>query len=73
MHDQIKQQLTQQQQAQQVPLFLQQLRSGAKIEVYDDRYKAAFPESAPTPPATPAATAAPAPASAAPAPAATKK
>jgi foldase protein PrsA len=73
VHDQIKQQLTQQQQAQQVPLFLQQLRSGAKIEVYDDRYKAAFPESAPTPPATPAATAAPAPASAAPAPAATKK
>ena len=83
VHDQIKGQLTQQQQAQQIPLFLQQLRSSAKIEIYDDRYKSAFPETAPTPPASPAATAAPAtsapasaapaPASAAPAPAPTKK
>ncbi|MBV9408068.1 MAG: peptidylprolyl isomerase, partial [Candidatus Eremiobacteraeota bacterium] len=47
--DQIKQQLTQQQEAQQVPLFLQQLRSNAKIDVSDDRYKDAFP-----PPVTPA-------------------
>jgi foldase protein PrsA len=72
VHDQIKGQLTQQQQAQQVPLFMQQLRSSAKIEVYDDRYKAAFPESSPAAAATPAATAAAAtsaPASAAPAPA----
>jgi foldase protein PrsA len=65
-HDQIKTQLTQQQQSQQVPLFLQQLRSNAKIDVYDDRYKDAFP-----PPAPAAGTSA-APASAAPAPAATK-
>jgi foldase protein PrsA len=72
VHDQIKQQLTQQQQAQQVPLFLQQLRANAKIEIYDDRYKSAFPESSPTPPASPAATAAPA-AAASPAPAPTKK
>ncbi|MBV8579675.1 MAG: peptidylprolyl isomerase [Candidatus Eremiobacteraeota bacterium] len=47
--DQIKTQLTQQQEAQQVPLFLQQLRSSAKIDVYDDRYKDVFP-----PPVTPA-------------------
>jgi foldase protein PrsA len=66
VHDQIKGQLTQQQQAQQVPLFLQQLRSNAKIVVYDDRFKSAFPETSASPAA---ASAAPAPASAAPAPA----
>ena len=48
-HDQIKTQLTAQQQQQQVPVFLAQLRSGAKIDVYDDRYKDAFPPPAPTP------------------------
>jgi foldase protein PrsA len=58
--DQIKQQLTQQQQAQQVPVFLQSLRSTAKIDVYDDRYKDAFPS--PLPSAAPAGSAAPAPA-----------
>ena len=57
--DQIKAQLTQQQQAQQIPVFMQSLRTGAKIDVYDDRYKDAL---AP-PPAPPAAGgAAPAPA-----------
>jgi foldase protein PrsA len=82
-HDQIKQTLTQQQMQQQQPLFLQQLRSTAKIEIYDDRYKDAFPSPLPTPaapasaaPASAApASAAPAsaaPASAAPAPAGTK-
>jgi foldase protein PrsA len=67
-HDQIKQQLMQQQQAQQAPLFLQQLRSTAKIEVNDDRYKDAFPSPAPAAPSAAAA-----PASAAPAPAASPK
>ncbi|HEY0382310.1 MAG TPA: peptidylprolyl isomerase [Candidatus Elarobacter sp.] len=72
-HDTIKTQLTNQQQATAVPAFLQQLKSGAKIDVYDDRFKDLFP--APPGAATPAATTAPAsaaPASAAPAPAATK-
>jgi foldase protein PrsA len=63
-HDQIVQQLTQQQQSQQIPVFLQQLRAKANIVVYDNRYKDLFP---PPPPAP--ASAAPAPASAAPAPA----
>jgi foldase protein PrsA len=66
-HDQIRDQLTQQQQAQQVPVFLQQLRQKANIQVYDDRYKDAFPPPVPTT----ATSAAPA-GSAAPAPAATK-
>ena len=57
--DQIRQQLTQQQQAQQVPVFLQTLRANAKIDVYDDRYKDAFPSTAP---AAGGASAAPAPA-----------
>jgi len=65
-HDQIKAQLMQTQQSQQAPLFLQQLRSSAKIDVYDDRYKDAFPP--PLPSAAPSAAAAPAaPSSAAPA------
>jgi parvulin-like peptidyl-prolyl isomerase len=50
-HDQIKEQLTQQAQAQQVPIFLQQLRAKANIQVFDDRYKDAFPPAVP-PPAT---------------------
>lgn len=37
--DQIKQQLTQQGQQAQIPFFLQTLKSGAKIDVFDDRYK----------------------------------
>jgi foldase protein PrsA len=68
-HDKIKAQLTQQQQATAIPAFLQQLKSTAKIDVYDDRYKDLFP-AATAPPA--AASGAPAPASAAPAPAPTK-
>jgi len=68
-HNQISDQLKQQQNAQQFPIFLQGLRAKAKIEVYDDRLKDAFPPSAasvaPTA-ATPAgATAAPAPSPAA--------
>ncbi len=69
---QIRTQLTQQQEQQQYPIFLQQLRGAAKIDVYDDRYKDLFPPVTGVPPAAsgaPAATAAPAPASAAPAPA----
>ena len=74
-HDQIKQQLTQQQLGQQEPLLINQLRQSANIQVNDDRYKDVFP---PTQPSTAAAASAPAapasaaPASAAPAPAATK-
>jgi foldase protein PrsA len=62
--DQIRTQLTTQAQQQQVPIFLQQLRSTAKIDVYDDRYKDAFPP-------VPAGAGAP-PAATTPAPAATK-
>jgi hypothetical protein len=57
---------------------MQQLRSAAKIDIYDDRFKDLFPQlPAPPPSAGPSAAAAPppasaAPASAAPAPAATK-
>ena len=65
-HDQILQQLTQQQQSQQIPVFLQQLRAKANIVVYDDRYKALFPppppSPAPVPPSPAASAAAPAPA-----------
>jgi foldase protein PrsA len=69
---QIRDQLTSQQQSQQIPAFLQQLRTTAKIDVYDDRYKDAFPP----PVAPPAGSGAPAPAAsaaAAPAPAASAK
>jgi foldase protein PrsA len=55
---QIKDQLSQQQEAQQVPLLLQQMRAKATITVYDDRYKDAFPP--PLPAAPPAAPPAPA-------------
>ena len=51
--DQIKQQLVQQQQAQQIPVFIQSLRSKAKIEVYDDRLRDKV-----NPPGTPGGTAA---------------
>jgi foldase protein PrsA len=68
-HDQIVAALTQQQEAQQIPVFLQQLRAKANITVYDSRFKDLFPP--PLPPAPSAAPAAPAPASpAAPTPAA---
>ena len=66
-HDTIKTTLTQQQQAQQIPVFLNQLRSKANITVYDDRYKDAFP-----PPVPAAAAPAPAPAASAVAPAPAK-
>lgn len=67
----IKQQLSQQQEAQLVPGFLASLRNGAKIEIYDPRFADLLP---PTPPpsAAPAAPAPAAPAAASPAPAATK-
>jgi foldase protein PrsA len=71
-HDQIVAQLKQQQQSQQIPVFLQQLKSGAKIDVYDDNLKDAFPSPLPAAPA-PAASAPAAAASAAPAPAASTK
>ena len=67
-HDQIKQQLTQQQLGQQEPLLVNQLRQSANIQVSDDRFKDLFPSAA----ASPAAAASAAPASAAPAPAPTK-
>ncbi|HTW83855.1 MAG TPA: peptidylprolyl isomerase [Candidatus Sulfotelmatobacter sp.] len=72
--DQIKQQLTQQQEATQVPAFLQSLRAQANIQVDDDRYKDLFPPvpPSPAPPAAAPASAAPAAATTAPAPAATK-
>lgn len=60
--DQIRTQLTQQQEQQQVPVFLQGLRSTAKIDVYDDRYKDAFPPAVPTPGAAGSAAPAPTPA-----------
>jgi foldase protein PrsA len=46
-HDQIVAQLKQQQQQQQVPIFMQQLKSQAKIEIYDDNLKDAFPSPLP--------------------------
>jgi len=67
-HDTIKTQLTQQQQGTVVPAFLQQLRSSAKIDIKDDRFKDLFPP-APGSAAASAAPASAAPASAAPAPA----
>ena len=63
---QIKDTLTQQQQQQQIPVFLQGLRAKANIQVYDDRLKDAFPPPLPAP-----ASAAPAASAAAPAPAKT--
>jgi foldase protein PrsA len=62
-HDQIKETLTQQQQQQQIPLFLNNLRNSAKIEVSDDRFKDIIPSPVPSAPAA----AAPAPAAASPA------
>ncbi len=62
-HDQIVAQLKQQQQSQQIPVFLQQLKSKAKIEVYDDSLKDAFPSPLPA-----AADASAGPAASAPAP-----
>lgn len=64
---QIKDTLTQQQEQQQIPVFLQTLRAKANIQVFDDRFKDAFPPPLPTPPA--AAAPAPAASAAAPAPA----
>jgi foldase protein PrsA len=61
---QIKETLSAQQQQQQIPVFLQGLRAKANIQVYDDRFKDAFPPPLPTP-----AAAAPAASAAAPSPA----
>ena len=74
---QIKDTLTQQQEQQQIPIFLQQLRAKANIQVKDDRFSDMFPAPPPPPPsaaapaATPPAAAPPAsaPSAAAPAPA----
>jgi foldase protein PrsA len=52
---QIKSQLTQQQEAQQVPVLLQQLRAKANIQVLDPRYADAFPPAPAPAPATSAA------------------
>ena len=59
-HDTISDQLKQQQNAQQFPVFLQGLRTKAKIEVYDDRLKDAFPPAVPAPVASAPAASAPA-------------
>jgi foldase protein PrsA len=61
VHDDIKKQLVQQQEAQQVPAFLEGLRAKAKVAIYDDRLKDAMPSPLAPPPATPS----PAPSSAA--------
>jgi len=53
-HDKIRDQLKQQAQGQQVPTFLQSLRSGATIVISDDRLKDALPPAVPAA-ATPAA------------------
>jgi foldase protein PrsA len=67
--DKIRKLLTQQQQQQQVPAFLQQLRSKATITIYDDKLKDALPPPAPAPAATTAPTAAGAPSPGSPSPA----
>ena len=59
--DKIRKLLTQQQQQQQVPAFLQQLRSKATITIYDDKLKDALPPAPPAAAATAAPTAAGAP------------
>jgi foldase protein PrsA len=69
-HDQILAQLKQQQQSQQIPIFLQTLKSGAKIDVYDDNLKDAFPSPLPAAAAPDASSAAAPAASSAAAPAA---
>jgi foldase protein PrsA len=72
-HDTIKTQLTGQQQGTAVPAFMQQLKTGAKIDIYDDRFKDLIPPvpgaAASTAPASAAPAATP---TAAPSPAATK-
>jgi foldase protein PrsA len=54
-HDQILAQLKQQQEQQQIPIFLQQLKSTAKIDIYDDNLKDAFPSPLPAAAGAPAA------------------
>jgi foldase protein PrsA len=67
---QIADTLTQQQQQQAIPIFLQNLRYKANIQFYDDRFKDVSPPLPTPPPAAPAASApAPATSAAAPAPA----
>lgn len=71
-HDQIVDTLKQQQEGQQIPVFLQSLRAQANIDVLDNRYRDLFPPPLPSP--APAAPAAPgSPAAAAPAPAGSGK
>jgi len=52
-HAQIVDSVTQSKQQQAIPLFLQTLRAKANIQVFDDRYKDAFPPPLPTPSALP--------------------
>jgi len=56
----IKDLLTQQQEQQQIPLFINNLRAKANIQIYDDRLKDALPPVPPAPAATAAASPAPA-------------
>jgi hypothetical protein len=51
-HDQIKDLLTQQQEQQLIPGFMQSLRAKANIQVFDPRYADVFPAPLPAPPAT---------------------
>jgi len=71
-HDQIRDLLKQQQENQQKPVFMAQLRQTAKIDIYDDKLKDALPPVVPPAGAGAAGSAAPA-ASAAPAPATSGK
>ena len=64
VHDQIKQQLRQQQESPLIPTFLQQLQAQAKIDVTDAKFQGIFPSpaasTAPAPSTAPAAGTAPA-------------
>lgn len=59
-YQQIKDTLTQQQEQQQIPVFLQSLRAKANITILDDRFKDAFPPPIAAPPAGAAGAPAPA-------------
>jgi foldase protein PrsA len=59
---QIRKTLTQQQEQQQIPVFLQMLRGKENVQVYDDRFKDAFPPAPPPQPSAAPAASAPAPA-----------
>lgn len=73
VHDQIKQQLRQQQESPLIPTFLQNLQAQANIQVQDPAFQGVFPSPAPSVAPAAAATAPVTAAPATPAPAATKK